>query len=419
MLQSCQPNKTRSLYRVFANGWNSGDSTPSKPPAHPTSQLPPLEDDDFKFGGFGDEDGGDHERLSTIDNPTKPLKIKSIAAVVQMPASIVKIEPTTSVPELVTPTAKRRKDIRLRDLPKEAALKLGQVLRLPKLQELWEDSMPAGIHDQYLVLNTNKAIEVLIHDKLNVWHNSIGKSALKALKTLFSRENILTADQCKAYVARQLEGTYKSYPYYYSHAVGEVKNVQYAGPFQSYLISRTFAEHLKAIDGIPADDRREDRPTGALVLAILAVHCALTFYLTGCKVVPIGSDGHFSQAVWGNKSAIVEGVKKQFKTTLNLHLLFKQNPVKKIDRTLPPAQLEPQSDEDWELPDIDPNSLTDRMTSPATEQAPELQPEGATSLVTAVAGTTGDNDQPDGMVEDGTGGGDSDDNEERGGRGVH
>ncbi|KAE9403279.1 hypothetical protein BT96DRAFT_990515 [Gymnopus androsaceus JB14] len=93
------------------DGWNSGDSTPSKPPAHPTSQLPPLEDDEFKFGGFDDEDGGDHEWLSTINNPTKPLKIKSIAAVVQMPASIVKIEPTTSVPELVTPTAKRRKDI--------------------------------------------------------------------------------------------------------------------------------------------------------------------------------------------------------------------------------------------------------------------------------------------------------------------
>ncbi|KAE9403280.1 hypothetical protein BT96DRAFT_990516 [Gymnopus androsaceus JB14] len=320
-----------------------------------------------------------------------------------------------------------------------------------KLQELWEDSMPAGIHDQYLVLNTNKAIEVLIHDKLNVWRNSIGKSALKAFKTLFSHENILTADQCKAYIARQLEGTYKSYPYYYSHAVGEAKNVQYAGPFQLYLILRTFAEHLKAIDGIPADDRREDRPTGALILAILAVHCALTFYLTGCEVVPIGSDGHFSQAVWGDKSAIVEGMKKQFKTTSNLHSLFKQNPVKKINRvspaqwehiittahahikksrlepipkTLPPAQSEPQSDEDWELPDIDPNSLTDRMTSPATEQAPELQPEGATSSVTAAAGTTGDiegseaeesegnDDQPDRMVEDGTGGGNSDNNEE-------
>ncbi|KAE9408970.1 hypothetical protein BT96DRAFT_985292 [Gymnopus androsaceus JB14] len=63
-----------------------------------------------------------------------------------------------------------------------------------------------------------------------------------------------------------------------------------------------FAEHLKAIDSIPADQRIADHPTGALVLAILAFMSSSSrthIFSTGCEIVPTGSDGHFSQAVWG------------------------------------------------------------------------------------------------------------------------
>ena len=123
--------------------------------------------------------------------------------------------------------------------------------------------------------------------------------------------------------------------------------------------------------------------------------------------MPIGSNGHFSQAVWGNKTVIVEGVKKQYNTTSNVHLLFGQNPVKKINHasaaqwdciiatasahitkgsepkmkaTPLPAQPEPQSDEDWELPDIDPDTLS----APAANAEESQEPEVTTSSLVPV-----------------------------------
>ncbi|KAE9399455.1 hypothetical protein BT96DRAFT_993918 [Gymnopus androsaceus JB14] len=424
-----------------------------KTPTHPTSQQLDADGNtsvEFDFGGFGDNDEG-NEHLRMLNNPAKPLKVKSIAAVVQTP-SILKVEPTTSVAGLVTPTNKQQKDICLKDLPKDVQQPFTEIFMpviiefsgcidawtsptATEIADLWDSTMPSGIHNRFSELNAGKAIEVLVQDKLTTWRNSIGKAALKTLKKIFSDKNLTTADQRKAYIAQQMNGTYKSYVYYYSHVVGEGQNVQYAGPFQLYIISRTLAEHLKAIDSIPADERIADRPTGALVLAILAAHRALTFYSTGF--------------VWGDKLAMVEGIKKQYKTTSNLHSLFGQNPVKKIHcvsaaqwerilatacahieklgaepkpkATPSPAQSEPQSDEDWELLYIDPDTLIAAHTAPTTKKAPESEPEAATSVTAVTAGSTSDVDQSeakagdadlaDGMVESNTGG-DSDEEEE-------
>ncbi|KAJ3751281.1 hypothetical protein DFH05DRAFT_1388200, partial [Lentinula detonsa] len=209
--------------------------------------------------------------------------------------SILRVEPTTSVPELVTP-GKRRKDIRLRDLPKEVQGAFRSIFvptiiefcgcieawtspTASDIQELWESTMPDGIHDQFSKLNGGKVVEALVQDKLTTWRNNTGKAALKTLKGIFIKENLNSVDQRKTYVAQQLTGTYKSYRYYYSVAVGEGSNTIVShleqGAFQSPLISKTFAEHLKAIDSIPQARRIADRPTGAIVLAILAVRYAI------------------------------------------------------------------------------------------------------------------------------------------------
>ncbi|KAE9385391.1 hypothetical protein BT96DRAFT_1007086 [Gymnopus androsaceus JB14] len=286
-----KPRKTLQGLRL---GWKSGDTTPSKPPTHSTSQQLDADSNtsiEFDFGGFGDDDEG-NEHLRMLNNPSKPLKVKSIAAVVQTP-SILKVEPTTSVAGLVNPTNKRRKDIRLKDLPKDfsGCIEAWTSPTATEIADLWDSTMPSGIHNRFSELNAGKAIEVLVQDKLTTWRNSIGKAALKTLKKIFSDESLTTADQCKAYIAQQMTGMYRSYVYYYSHVIGEGQNVQYVGPFQLYIISRTLAEHLKAIDSIPTDERIADRPTGALVLAILAAHHALTFYSTGCEIVPSAKRG--------------------------------------------------------------------------------------------------------------------------------
>ncbi|KAJ3995440.1 hypothetical protein F5050DRAFT_1712881 [Lentinula boryana] len=247
-------------------GWKTGDSTPSKPVSHrDTLDLEADTSAEFNVGGFGDEDAGS-EQSRMIGNSVKPFKIKSIAAVVKTP-SILRVEPTTSVLELVTP-GKRRKDIHLRDLPKEVQEAFMSIFvpiiiefcgcieawtspTVSDIQELWESTMPDGIHDQFLKLNRGKVVEALVQDKLTTWRNNTGKAALKTLKGIFIKEKLNSVDQCKTYVARQLTGTYKSYHYYHSVAVGEGSNIQYAGAFQSPLISKTFAEHLKAIESIP------------------------------------------------------------------------------------------------------------------------------------------------------------------------
>lgn len=77
------------------SGWNPGNTTPSKPPTHPTSQPLDAEGNtsvEFDFGGFGDEDEG-NERFRMLNNPSKPLKVKSIAAVVQTVRLIYVFEP--------------------------------------------------------------------------------------------------------------------------------------------------------------------------------------------------------------------------------------------------------------------------------------------------------------------------------------
>ena len=135
--------------------------------------------------------------------------------------------------------------------------------------------------------------------------------------------------------------------------------------------------------------------------------------------MPIGSDGHFSQAVWGDKSAVVEGVKKQYKTTSNIHSLFGRNPVKNIDcvsaaqwdriiatahahiaklgsetkaKALPtPVQSEPQSDEDWEVPDIDPDTLSTVIPTTAIKND-EVPDAGEESM-------KGECDQTSGTIE--------------------
>ncbi|KAE9393611.1 hypothetical protein BT96DRAFT_1022952 [Gymnopus androsaceus JB14] len=407
--------KPKTASQGLQLGWNSGDVTPSKPPTHPTLDLEADSSIEFNIGGFGNEDAGS-ERLRMIGNSAKPIKIKNIAAVVQTPSIL--------------------KDIRLRDLPKEVQEAFKKIFApiiiefcgcieawtsptVSDIQELWESTMPERIHDQFSELNAGKVVEVLVQDKLTTWCNNIGKAALKTLKDIFTRQNVNSVDQRRAYVAQQMTGTFKSYHYYYSVAIGEGESIQYAGAFQSYIISKTFTKHLKAIDSIPLAKCIADQPAGALVLAILAVHCALTFYSTGCEVVPIGSDGHFSQAVWGNKSAVVEGVKKQYKTTSNIHSLFGWNPVKNIDHVSAaqwdriittahahiaklgletkakapptPVQSEPQSDEDWEVPDIDPNTLSTAIPTTAikNDKVPDAGEES----------TKGECDQTSGTIE--------------------
>ncbi|KAF5342778.1 hypothetical protein D9758_017125 [Tetrapyrgos nigripes] len=228
--------------------------------------------------------------------------------------------------------------------------------------------MPEDICQRFTEFNTGKVIKTLTQDRLNSWRNSIGKAALKAIEQLFQREGLSTPEERQCYVKEQTTGDYKSHPYYYSHAVEMNGKTMYA----SFIISKTFSEHLKAIAKVTADQRLSERPTGAMVLSILAVHRAFTFYSSGNEVIPSGVDGHFSSAIWGDRDVTLEGKVVRFETTTNLHSHFAWDRIiqsaekhllkpvskpklnKKSTASEPPT---PDPAEDWELPDIDPDEL--------------------------------------------------------------
>ncbi|KAF5368868.1 hypothetical protein D9758_002830 [Tetrapyrgos nigripes] len=400
------------------------------------------EDVEYEYGGFADEKGDDEE--SPKGTGSVKIQTGSIAAVVER-ATLVKVEPTSSE-DYVSPSdarAFRRKTVRMGSLPppvqKDFREKFAPAIieftgcltawtgpTVQELQQTWEDIMPEEINNLFSELNKGKVIETLVQDKLTSWRNSIGKAAIQNLEEIFTSNGLSTPEQRKTYVTEQTLGDYKSYPYYYSHAIQQGDKTVYAGPFQSHVISKTFAEHLKAIAKVPAADRLPERPVGAMVLSILAARRAFLFYSSGEKVVPAGSDGHFSAAIWGDKDTVIEGKPTQLKTTTNIHSLFSRNPVKNIDRcssaqwdriiataethtrkskskSLPndsphvpeTEKSGPDPDEDWELPDINPDELIAQV-EPATLPLPSA----SVGEDTAGMGSTLQEDEEDYELED-------------------
>ncbi|KAF5366985.1 hypothetical protein D9758_003949 [Tetrapyrgos nigripes] len=351
----------------------------------------------YEPGGFADDEGDEDERDATVKSRSRPVKIKAVAAVAEI-KSTVKIVPTTSVPELVTPT-KRRKDVRLGQLASDLQIAFSKTFMpvvleytgcltawdAPKpqdLAELWGSVMPKPFHEQFAKLNADKTIETLVEQKLTAWRNLLGRTALVALKEVFQVQGLTTADERKEYVRHQLEGDYRCRNFYYLNVLKTGDKTRYGGPFQSFLIAKTLAEHLKCFKSISEENRVKERPVGALVLTIIAVQRALTFYETGDEIMPRGGDGHFSQSVWGDRQVMIDGKQVELKTTTQFHEIFQKNPVTQKDRitstqwdniikaaqacivnkmasntpkTIPPPAENPSTaNNDWVMPDDDP-----------------------------------------------------------------
>lgn len=91
--RSLQLRNPGRLCKDFARDGNLEIQHLQNPPTHPTSQQVDAEDDSIEFdvGGFGDEDEG-NEWFRMLNNPSKPLKVKSIAAVAQTVCLIYVLE---------------------------------------------------------------------------------------------------------------------------------------------------------------------------------------------------------------------------------------------------------------------------------------------------------------------------------------
>ncbi|KAF5372211.1 hypothetical protein D9758_004936 [Tetrapyrgos nigripes] len=362
----------------------------------------------YDAGGFGEDDEDDADEKDMIAKSTnKPLPLRkqqAVATIVSAPV-IVKVEATTSVPEFVSPD-KSKTTVVLGDFPSNVrkafsdyfapallefvgCIKAWTSPESGEMANLWMSCTPDDVHQGWEKLNGPHALlEALANDKITSWRNKFGTTAITVLEEIFRREGVVTAETRQAYVERQLEGDQKTKNFYFLHTAVVDGKTERAGPFQSEIIARTFAEHLKATKSISDEDRIPDKPVGALVLSILAVQRALTLYSTGEKVMR-GAQSHFSQKVWGDKVVNIEGQSKKYKTTSSVHDLFGFNKVKNCprvsdvqwERILTTAQTHtskrvsektsvvplittPQAndvDEDWEMPDEDPEQFLARI----------------------------------------------------------
>ncbi|KAK7443276.1 hypothetical protein VKT23_015874 [Stygiomarasmius scandens] len=197
---------------------------------------------------------------------------------------------------------------------------------LDQLHEIWMKVMPNHMQDFFINTETKPVVEGCVCQILDEWRDSIGNAAIEALEHIFQDPDLQTASQRKIYVSQQISGDYWLRPYYFS-SINNQSNGQtkHEGAFQSYIISKTLSAHFKAIQPISADQRLSDRPTGALVLTILAIERAFQFYSSGEKIIPPDSSREFSRVNWDDRTVTRDGRPYQVKTTSRIQALFGKN----------------------------------------------------------------------------------------------
>ncbi|KAI0309674.1 hypothetical protein OF83DRAFT_1179345 [Amylostereum chailletii] len=170
-----------------------------------------------------------------------------------------------------------------------------------EVQTLFDEMYP-GVD---LTITRGEVVFDLTIQQLKEWRSMIGSEALNNLKMYLeadvdpdaevdseARASFATAAAYIEWVLHSEDD--KNVPMYWARWNGGVGK---EGRFQFHLILKTLLAHLATI---PSDSK--EHPSGALILCILAIECALRFSLTGSQVIPRGPQGHFSLENWGDKT---------------------------------------------------------------------------------------------------------------------
>ncbi|KAF8657963.1 hypothetical protein AX14_007772, partial [Amanita brunnescens Koide BX004] len=155
---------------------------------------------------------------------------------------------------------------------------------------------------------------VWVNQRLHTWHGDFGQKALDTVNFLIEENRAVL--YTKALVAEQM-ATYlqkvpvwpgsdlHKYAYQYSDWDPETNDPQLDAFGLNPLVLRTFAlAHLASLDG--NDDFTQERPVGALILAMQAVGCAIEHWKDGEKPntkPPAFSANNFADTWLSNKDA--------------------------------------------------------------------------------------------------------------------
>ncbi|THU85918.1 hypothetical protein K435DRAFT_805513 [Dendrothele bispora CBS 962.96] len=107
--------------------------------------------------------------------------------------------------------------------------------------------------------------------------NSIGEAAITIVDQILDGKN---EEERKTFINEQINVEFWMRPFYFPDNNTEC----FERPFQSRIVSETFATHFEIIKNIPDDSRSEALPKAALVLSILAIDRA--FSLSRNRISP-------------------------------------------------------------------------------------------------------------------------------------
>ncbi|KAI0308740.1 hypothetical protein OF83DRAFT_1160236 [Amylostereum chailletii] len=168
------------------------------------------------------------------------------------------------------------------------------------IQDLFNEMYP----DVKVVVAKGEVVFDLTMQRLNEWRSMIGSEALNNVKAYLEIEKADDYDTTEGRWCFKSAADYvewilhtddsKNAPMYWARWNGGASK---EGRFQFHLILKTLSAHLAVVPS-----RSEERPSGALILCLLAVKRALKFSRSGTLIVPRGPQGFFSAENWGDQT---------------------------------------------------------------------------------------------------------------------
>ncbi|KAF8274734.1 hypothetical protein EI94DRAFT_1794040 [Lactarius quietus] len=96
----------------------------------------------------------------------------------------------------------------------------------------------------------------------------------------------------------------KKCPFIWESAYDE-PSAQQEGIFQGWLVMQTFFEHIQVINSVDTNICVQEKPIGALIYSIQAVHCALLYSVTRTLKLPMDKkSAKFSKTNWGDHTLV-------------------------------------------------------------------------------------------------------------------
>ncbi|KAF8152661.1 hypothetical protein B0H34DRAFT_822211 [Crassisporium funariophilum] len=299
----------------------------------------PEDSEDKELRGISDGEGDPIEKVGVAKNEKSAIryrggggaKSQKTSVVGSKVQSIAKIEPTTSVPDYVSPevrreltqTPKPKAKLGNDDLPSEvnkhfdeyfgprlyeyfglirpwSSVKVDSDKEIIRLWTKYFPDQPSLCSEEPEDAELVRAVQNKVEGRLSNYRNKMTTAASDYLtKTLLP--SLDSKGERAVWVEDAIGGpdVWNSKPFYYkniSMVMGEdgEEYPEYKGIFQSPFVAKVFGAHYQFIKDISLVRRSKDKPTGALVLAVQACLHNLTLCKTGERVAQPGKLSQFS-----------------------------------------------------------------------------------------------------------------------------